>query len=445
MFARQVLLLLALLAAAALAAGTAYAGDGDRRPPREAKSKDYVAELTKADLAFLEARIKNWNQLPAQKKQIMARNWLRIRQLDPRQRQHFEERLRRMRAKGSDRSKRWARMHEHGGRMLVDRGLAHAARRQLGHEFEMRLRRSDISDHVFERSFGRLFWDKVRQAAFKDGQPVAPDALPQGLPEGLLRGYARAYARYAAAETAEQRKSATKRLGGFYGSIMSARLRRELARSDVKGTDAYVALAARKVRQTWPQEFAASLEDPEALLRSAENYEVGRSLRRLWRRDGKLTGAEAALLVKLVERWAVHNRKNEAAAGADADALIKRLLRAEFRVKPELLDAMPPRTEIEKRAAWYLGVGALQRYFGRHRGTLGGGGPRGRGMLMRKPPARPEGVSDADWRAFGQALKAAGRPFLRAQPEGVSDEGWTLIKAAMKKRLEGFGRRRSGR
>ncbi len=457
---RAIPLVLALLATCALAGARAYAGDGDRRPPNGAKAKgagqqgkqqkDYVAELQPKELEFLESRIKGWDKLDAHKKQMIARNVVRLRNMSPEQRKHFERRLKSMRGK----SKRWDRMRDHGGRMLVDRGLAHAARKKLGREFEARLRRSDISEHVFERSFGRTFWGKVTQTAFADGKPVALDALPKGASERFLKRYSQMLTRWEATDDAEQRGRMLSALGHSYSQMLAGQLRHELARSDVKGSDAYVALVARKVRQTWPKEFAESLQDPDALLRSAENHEVKRSLHRLLRRDGRLMGEEALLMVRLVERWTLHLAKSKRSvsveAGAEADALIKRVLREQFKVEPEVLEAMPPRSEIEQRAAWYQRVFA--RKFGRSRGMRGPGSPwgsrdgrKGPGPRLMRALERPEGLSDEDWSAYIKAPKGAGRPFLRSKPEGVSDAGWKLIKAALKKRMEAVGRRRGGK
>jgi hypothetical protein len=454
MRARTLPLLLAFLAALAWVAGSASAGDDERRPARgerakDARSKDHVAELEPKELAFLKSRIKNWDKLEAGKKQMIARNVVRLRNMSPEQRKHFERRLRSMREK----PKQWDRMRDHGGRMLVDRGLAHAARKQLGREFEARLRRSDISEHVFERSFSRTFWDKVTEAAFQDGQPVPVEALPKDLPERFTQRYAQMHAKWSAAEDPDQRKRMARALGGTYSHMLAGRLRQELARSDVQGSDAYVALVARTVRQTWPKEFAESVQDPDALLRSAENYEVRRSLFRLLRRDGKLMGEEAVLLVRLVERFVLNlpkqgEGKDGAEAGAEADALIKRVLREQFKVEAAVLETLPPRAEVQKRAAWYSNV--LGRKYARMRGMRGGGprngkdGRKGPGGRTPAPLQRPEGLSDADWTAFQQATKAAGRPFLRTKPDGMSAEGWALIKAAFKKRMEGFARRRGG-
>lgn len=452
MRARTLPLLLAFVAALALSLGTAYAGGDERRPPRgaagrDAKTKDFVAELQPKELEFLASRIKDWDKLDAHKKQMIARNVVRLRNMSPEQRKHFERRLRSMR----DKPKKWDRMRDHGSRMLVDRGLAHAARKQLGREFENRLRRSDISEHVFERSFSRTFWDKVTQAAFEDGRPVAVEALPEGLPERLVQSYSKMRARWAATEDADQRKRMTRALGQTYSRILAGQLRQTLARSDVKGSDAYVALVAHTVRKTWPKAFAESVQEPDALLRSAESYEVKRSLWRLLRRDGRLMNEEAVLLVRLVDRWATQaSKKGEPQADADADVLIKDVLREQFEVDAAALEAMPPRSSVQQRAAWYASV--LGRKFGRMRALRGGSpwgkdGRRGKGPGGRAPAPlkRPEGLSDADWTAFQKATQASGRPFLRNKPDDMSAEGWALLRAAIKKRMEGFVRRRGGK
>ncbi len=442
MRALKALPLLVLLAALAglVGAQSAYADDGGARPgPSDAKTKDFLAQLTDEERSFLQKRVKGWAQLPPQKQQMIARNVLRMRNMSAEQRKRFSERMERMRGK----DKRWDRVRDHGARMLVDRGLAHAARKRLGRSFEGQLRRRDISDHVFERSFGRVFWDKVRQSAFIDGKPPAPDTLPAGFPERLVKRYGQMHARYAATEDADQRKRMTKALGWTYASMVSAKLRHELAKSDVKGTDGYIALAAKKVQQTWPREFAASLEDPEALVRTAENEEVKRSLRRLLRRDGKLMREEAVLVVKLVERWAAQKKKDEA-AGSDADAVIQRVLREDLKLPADMVKAMPPRSEPEKRAAWYMQ--ALRRYFG-HRG----GGPRGAGMEGRKGRpgrgmgmrmAKPEGVSDEAWGHIQQAVREGMRNRRPPQkPDAVDQATWDKAMSAWKKRLEAMKER----
>jgi len=451
------LFLLAFLAIGAetVCAGGKGAGDGGagpkgRRPAPHAKAVDYVAQLKSKELAFLRSKIKGWDKLDSRKKQKIARNVVRIRNMSPEQRKRFEERLRHMRGK----QERWGRVRDHGGHMLVNRGLARAGLQALGREFEGKLRRLDISSHVFETAFARSFWGHVAESGFRDGKPPAPETLTAGaVTPGVGAGpmierYRRAYEQYGAATDEGKRKGMRRRLGYMLGYMRARKLREDLARSDVRGTDAYLTAVAKRVKQTWPQAFAQSVKDPKALLRSAENEEVRRSLRRLIHRDGKLSRDEASLVVKLVERWAINNRKGDADAGAEADAVIRRVLRADLKLPAKVVDTLPPRSAIEKRAAWYL------RVFGRSHGVLGHGASH-RGASDGRPggPGRrgkvgffeqPAGVSEADWSAFQQARrKAGGRPSLAGErPEGVSEAGWALLQAAWRKRMKAFGRGR---
>jgi len=424
-------LLAALLVGTAAGSACAEGAGGEakgRKPVPHARRADPLARLTAEERSFLRSRIKGWDKLDAGKKQRIARNVVRIRNMSPEQRKQFEERLRRMRGK----EKSWGRVREYGGHMLVNRGLARAALQALGREFEGKLHRLDISSHVFETAFSRAFWGHVAEAAFQDGKPPTPASLASKGDAGpMIERYRRAYEAYGAATVEAKRAGLRRRLGYMLGYMRARRLRDDLARSDVRGTDAYLAAVARKVKQTWPAAFARSVAAPDALLRSAESEEVRRSLRRLMRRDGKLSKEEAGLVVKLVERWAAGNHENEAEAGAEADVLIRRILRDDLKVPAKVLDTLPPRKELQKRAAWYL------RVLGRMRGASHRGGPGGRrakhGLLER-----PQGLSEADWAAFQRARqKAKGRPpFAGRRPEGVSEAGWALLQAAWRKRME---------
>ncbi len=449
------------LACAASIAGTAYADDGERSAkkadrkagPRTGEVQDYLAQLKPEELTFLREKVKGWDQLDLSKKQVIARNVVRIRNMPPEQRKQFEARLRHMR----DKSKRWDRLRDRGSHMLISKGLAHAALQKLGRGFEGQLRRRDISSHVFEMSFGRTFWGKVAESALPEGKlPTDEQLTAMGVPEKMLARFKAMRAQFEAATKPEDKRNMRKRVGRMLGFMRANKLREELARSDIKGKDAYVAAVAHKVVQTWPAEFASSLEDREALLRNAENEEVRRSLRRLLKRDGKLLREEASLLVQLVDRWVASERKDGEAAAKDGDDVIKRVLRDRLRVPVAMVETLPPRAQAEQRATWlrrildrFGGVGRFGRD-GRNGRNGRDGKVRGKGKSKgfgpggtRRGPRKPEGVSDAQWKdlqeAFKRWMRDKSSPLVK--PDSWDQAAWDQMTEKFKRGgMKGRGR-----
>ena len=443
MTARRTVVLVALLGLVLPFARPAWAGEGDAPVAPGAAPQadtDYVAQLTAEELGFLRTRIKDWDTLDGRKKQVIARNVLRIRNLKPEQRQAFEKKIGRLREGGPDDGRR--RFHDRATMILVNRGLAEEARRALGQAFDEGMRRRDLSQEAFEMAFSMSFWRTVASGLAAGGEPPAPGALPAEAPEHQKAQYTRAHAEYAAATEAKRRAGLAQRLWFSLAMFKGEQLRRRLQQTDLKG-DAYVAAVGAAVRGEWAEAFQGALADPQALLDAVERVEVKRSLRRLIQRSGALDREESTLLVALLARLAGENLVADGDAAGQVDAALKLVLVREFGLAPEEAAKLPAAADAAARSAF------LQRFL---RTRLAGqgrmlGGPPGRGdgrsdgRGRRTSPAlaRPDGVSDADWGLFEAAVQelrpgANGRPaFFREKPEGMSDEGYRLLREALQK------------
>lgn len=443
---RFLLPLLLALGVTLVAVPQARAGDGPPKPRR-----DHVAALTEAERTFVEQRIEGWADLPPEKQQRIAQNILRMRSMTDAEKRRLQDHIQRIKRRDAKGERGRGRFHDHATRALIDRALAREARRVLGRDFERTLRRRDISEHAFEKSFGWTFWRKVSERLTATGNPTAPDALPEDFPRRWRQRYTRGYDAWQALPAeAKERRGHARRLHFSLAMLQAERFRARVRAMGLSG-EAQLDAVAASLRKEFPQVLEQSLEDPEALVRAAEKLELRRAAGRILRRTEQLEKEEAAVLASLLNRLAAHHRQDEGGAAdvAAGDALLRSVLARELRVPAAALADMPPASKPAERLAWLRGLAKRARVpeLGGAR-DAGHGHGRGKGdprRGRRGPPRleQPEGVSDADWtiyeRARDAALESKDRGallrLLREKPEGMSDEGFARIQRALKSRM----------
>lgn len=445
------LILPALLVLGALCVvATPLHADDDESVSTRARP-DFLRQLKPAELSFLKEKIRGWEQLSLEKRQRVAQNVIRMRTMTPTEKQRLEGHIKRMQSR--DRQGRRGR-YDHAGRALVGRALARAARKQLGRDLERTLRRRDISDHAFEVSVVGTFMRKVVERRAAAGDPPAPDRLPADFPARWREHYAEKYAEFAALPAdAKQRGAMAGRLYFKLSMVDHERLRAKVRAMDVKG-EAQLEAIADAARAQFGEAFAETLADPEALVRGAETYELRRAVGRIVRRSERLDKDEAAALVSLLNRLAVHHRQKPADADARtaSDAVLKDVLRREFKATDEELAAMPSADDAEARQAFLVRL-ATRRYMHgagqRHGSKRGSNGSRAAGRRSMPKLEQPEGVSDADWAIYSaardKALQAKDWDALRRlrtqKPEGMSDAGYRAVLEALQARMAAWSER----
>ncbi len=381
----RLLTIFVLVFAAAIALPCDALADGKADVPKaKGKSRDWVSKLDAKELESLKSRTR-WEKLPAKDRQRMARMVVILRKMPEDKRQEFLRRARDWRGKRDH-------VRSHAGHMLASRGLAQAALKRLGPKFENELRKRDLSHHAFERAFQMTFW------------------------KNSVRG--------------DRRQ--------FWKKVQQQvnKWREELAGAAGDPRTLIEAIAARAI-EAHPEAFEKSVSNPEQLIRKTESVEVHRGIRRLMRRTDRLSKDESRLLVRLVDRWAVKNRKSAGAAGEQADAILKSVLVNELGVSQEIVDGMPPRSDPEARAR-YFQQQMRRAGFHKHHGKM-------RGKSGRRALRKPDGISEKDWKLIMQARQNArrdGKFFQRMdeRPEGVSDEGWKAwkdLEESVWRRMEG--------
>ena len=458
------LLLSALLVLGGLltAAPALHADDG--KPAGVKGRPDFVRQLSANELSFLRKKFDNWDAMSADKRQRIAQNVVRLRTMTPEEKKRLDDHIKRMKQRGKGRGR--GRTHDHATRVLIGRALVHEARRVLGRDFERELRKRDISEHAFEVSLGQGFWRKLSEQRRAAGAPVAPDALPADFPARWREHYEKAHATYASLPAeSKERAGHARRLHFKLAMHEGGKFRAKVRAMDLKGEAQLDGIAAA-IREQWPDALTQTLEDRQSLIKDAEKYELRRAVQRLLRRTEKLEKEEAAVLVSLLNRLAVHHRKKPADADgrAESDALLKAVLQRELKVPAEALAAMPPASQPEERLAFFAGLAGRMRvhgFGGMHgRGThRGGSHPGGRGAMDGRSMRRnlpklekPEGVSDADWAIYKTMRDAAFetqdharlRSFWTQKPEGMTDAGYQTLVKALREHLGHRGGNRSG-
>jgi len=458
---------LLLVFALGLALPAMAQADDDKPAPTRGKpakaSRDFVSQLTPAELELVQTRVKDWPSLETAKKQRIAHNIVRMRTMTDVEKKRLGEHIKRMRNKGRARG----RSRDHATRALIGKALAREARKTLGRDFERALRKHDITAHTLEVSLSSVFWRNVSDRHAAKGDPVAPDQLPADFPAHWREHYARGHQGWSkAAPESKERAGMARRLHFKLAMHQGERFRGEVRGMDLKG-DAQLDAISAAIRAKWPEAMASSLEDPDALLRAADRWELRRAVKRLLLRTERLEKEEAAVLVSLLNRLAIHHRKKDEAGAAASDAQLKRVLVKELRLAQTDVEGLPPASDPQARMAFLF---QLLRKYGGH--TMGGrpggqrpggqrpggqrpGGQRsgregrgpseaGRGAGRRMPRmAQPEGVSDADWAIYVKVRDAAmaAKDFeaLRAlwttKPEGMTDAGHQAVVEALKARM----------
>lgn len=422
---------------------------------------DFVRQLSKSEAAFLRKKFANWDAMSVEKRQRIAQNIVRLRTMTPEERKRLEDHIGRLKQRGSKGRGR-GRTHDHATRVLIGRALVRESRRVLGHEFERQLRKRDISEHAFEVSLGHAFWRKLSEQRRAAGEPVNPEALPADFPTRWRDHYAKAHGAYVALPAdAKERAGHARRLHFKLAMHEGEKFRQKVRAMDLKG-DAQLDGIAAAMREQWPEALEQTFADRDALLASAEKYELRRAVQRLLRRTEKLEKEEAAVLASLLNRLAVHHRKKpaDAESRAASDAMLKAVLQRELKVPAEALADLPPASEPEKRMAFFAGLAARARLHGfggpKSRGHhRGGRGPMD-GRSGRRTPGRmeqPEGVSDADWAIYTKARNAAWeakdfealRRLHGVKPDAMSAAGFEAIVKAWRAHHQRAGNRSGDR
>lgn len=355
----------------------ALAGD-DAAP---AAARDYVAELTSEELGFLRQRIQDWDAMEASQRQRIAQNVLRLRNLSEEGRKQFRRKIDHFTKAGGDAphaKERLEQLKRDGTRMLFTRGLGALARRELGMEQEAALLERGVSTNTLDMLFSRMFWERAVQSA-GDTEPPAPDSLPAGVSPESRQRYAEAHARYVEAE-GPARERMRRYLGFKHAMLQSELLRQSAARTDLASSDAYALALGQRLREAWPQAFAAVLDsvraNPDAFVQAAERSETQRAVEGLSRGRGRLSKEELRLLVVLADRAATHNAAERPQLRERVDQLLRSVLVDELGLPQEAVDGLPARSEPEAREAALRHLLKLPGHHGSGPHRRGGFGPR---------------------------------------------------------------------
>lgn len=372
------LLLTLGLGVAALVAAAPCARAGDDEPSVAKAKPDFLRQLSESEHAFLKKRFANWDAMSVEKRQRIAQNVVRLRSMTPQEKQRLQDHIRRMKGRSRKDHER-GRFHDRATGALINRALAREARRTLGRDFERELRKRDIADHTFEMSVGHTFWRAVSTQRAAQGEPPAPDTLPEDVPGRVRAQYAQAHAAYSKLPAeSKQRPGYARRMHFKLAMLQAGRFRGTVRAMDLKG-DAQLDAVAKAIRAEWPEALAKVLEDPEGLLKASEKHELRRAVRRILRRTERLEKEEAAVLVSLLSRLAIHHRKDDDGAREASDALLKAVLQRELRVPAEALADLPPASEPEKRLEFFRELAAKSKHHAlREFMQRGGRAPHGR-------------------------------------------------------------------
>ena len=348
-----VLCLICLAAVAgAIDVPSAFAGDGPARG-------EAVGQLTAEELALLKTKLPNWDDLDPHKQDRIARHVLRLRNMAPKDRERFQHRMARMRdaarthvspgRRGHHPSVYRAALGQAMQAMLEadwPEGVALAEQRKwsrarlVGAFLRTRLMRR-IGEFELDRALGEDF----------DLATAFPD-LPESRREKL-------------ASLIERARTGDKRARHALGRTMFHLRAGELRSAAAKGQDAVVA----HVRATWQAPYAEALaevrNDVEGFVKRAEARRGAR---------GPVRRREWASLALKLDDMVTRAASSDAAFANDAHALMRRVLIDKLGVTQEQIDALPPRTDVARRRAfWKLLPGARGPGFG---GRMRGDHPR---------------------------------------------------------------------
>jgi len=390
----------ALAAFFALAASEARAGaDGEDPRPRRAAagqggqkqagqkpgSRDpgqYVKRLKPEELAYLRKKMPGWDGLDARRKEHIAREVIRLRNLSPEQSKRLRERLERLGRRGT-KSRGWSGSSR--GRMFrfsqvvgerIWSQLPESSRKEAG---VRGIRPSLVKMVLFHKVLSRVAKSEGKQFTRKDLATVPKH----------WRKRAETYLAVLEDEGADARKKreARERLGGMRVYKLWEGLRRTLAEAN-EGREVDPAEVVGAAEARWPEAFKAVLanvsKDPARFYKSIEQKSRrygGKSPFSSGR--GKLGKSELAWSVLSLERLATQNWKDRPELQARTDAVIRDLLIEGLGEDPAAVAQIPPFKRPEARRKM------MMRLLGKHLRGLGGRGDmRGWGEEGRRRSGR---------------------------------------------------------
>jgi hypothetical protein len=347
------LLALAVVLLAGPGAPAARAGD---EAPAAGGAADALARLTAEEQAFLAQRIPRWAELPEAKRQHIARNVIRLRELSPEARARFRERLRAVTdRRAPDDATPLERLQRHGTRMLAARGVGSLARAELGLDAEAGLAAQGVSPATFDLVFSRLFWERALQRELRDGAPPAPEAVAERLSGEARERYAEAFARWRDVPEGAARQQLARQLALRLALHRADALRHALAPADRATGDTLALALGRRLRDAWPEAFAETLalvrDEPARFAETASRDESRRAVESLARGRGRLARDDLRLLVWLADRFASHHLAERPEARARVDALVTDALVEALEVPREAVARLPGREDPEAREA----------------------------------------------------------------------------------------------